>query len=177
MLSRVQVVPEQWLFPRDTCRANLAMSGFRVLFVVAKDSVCHVLLWFVVLESSFLHYLQVLVSIAGFTCLQYLLLHLLLLLAILVLRNQLFRKLLMFWLLFILLSIDWWIKFHLVWRVTVVVIIVFIHIRGVASKLILPVWRLFGIKVDIVGVLLAIRRQIGRGIWTLVVIVRFHWFK
>ena len=44
MLPRVQMVPEQWLLPGDTRRANLAMSAFRILLVVPEDSIRHVLL-------------------------------------------------------------------------------------------------------------------------------------
>ena len=44
MLPRVQMVPEQWLLPRDARRADLAVPASRVLFVVAEDSVRHVLL-------------------------------------------------------------------------------------------------------------------------------------
>ena len=40
----MQVVPEQWLLPRDARRADFAISDFRVLFMIPEDAVCHILL-------------------------------------------------------------------------------------------------------------------------------------
>ena len=166
------MVPEQRLLPRDARRANLAVPAFRVLFVVPKDAVRHILLRFMVLESVFLHYLQPLVAIPRFGCLLDLLPDLLLLRVALVLHDRLLRKLLTFRRL-VLVSIERWVKVHRVRRDAVVVINVFVH-RIVASWLILPMKGLSGIEVDCIRVLLAVRRQVRRGIRALLVIVRFH---
>ena len=140
VLLWVQMVTEQRLLSRDARRANLAICAFRVLFMVAEDSIRYVLLWFIVEKAVLGHYLLLQRTIAGHICLCNLwnslariILHLLLLLFMLIVCNQLLWIILFLIWLLILISVNLRVEFHLIWGPNTVTVIIIWKWRVAAS--------------------------------------------